>query len=310
MKLKKSLLIVPAMATMLLAAAGSVGGTVAWFSANTTFDTEISSFKVVRLDGDLECTMAAGTGTTLTGSTISVTTNSELTHGSFDHNSGNVYTKIGTNNYVSRGTVASSDGTVSGGTGLVAGSYTVSSTTHTVYHAVTWSMTFTYRLPVAASSATNTNLYFDLANSAVTVRSTDTNESELKETSKGFRLAFYPQTSNKTGTNTQQKHVWADLQTSDKCKYVKLVDETPTPNTAYTTSELLDSSASESIATQPSGPSDKNYCLGQFIQFDGGVSSISFTCVAWFEGEDENVVNASKMQTVKAGLAFYTLPNA
>ena len=300
------------MATMLLAAAGSVGGTVAWFSAQTTFDTEVSSFKVVRLDGDLACTMGAGTGTSVTDNVVSVAANAELTHGSFDHTSGNVYTKVGAS-YSSRGVVSGTDGTVSGSTQLVAGTYTVSSTTHTVYHAVTWTMDFKYQLPVSASSAGNTNLYFDVARSAVTLLSTDTTPTgATKETSKGFRIAFFPQSGAGTsGSNLTTTLVWADLQTSANCKYVKLVGETPTGATAYTSGELLDSAATAgAVYTDASGSTSANNYLGQFKTFSEGASHISFTCVAWFEGEDTNVENLSKFQTVKAGLYFFTLPNA
>lgn len=90
---KKSLLVVPALGVLMLAAAGSVGGTVAWFSSVNTFQTDISSFAVGRLSGDLQVTMGADRGTALSGNVISVETGAgqgdvKLTHGSFNHTVG------------------------------------------------------------------------------------------------------------------------------------------------------------------------------------------------------------------------------
>lgn len=312
--MKKSLLIVPAMATMLLAAAGSVGGTVAWFSANTTFNTNVSSFKVVRLDGDLQCTLTpkadAGTVAGASSNTVKVNENTELTHGSFDHNGGKVFTQISEGTYSQRGGINPSDGTVI--STLLAGTYKISDTTHYVYHAVAWDMTFTYHLPVEATTAPKTNLYFNLASSNVEASTDSTPEgAESRETSKGFRIAFFPQSSNKTASNQVSTHVWAYLQESSKCKYVKDVSGTPTGASAYTGTELLYSgiTAGASVGDLNGSTSANNY-LGQFAGFDDGDSYITFTCVAWFEGEDENVVNKSKMQTVSAALAFFTLPDS
>ena len=87
--MKKSLLIAPVLGILLVAAAGSVGGTVAWFSSVNTFNTEISSFAVGRVEGALNVTMAADRGTVKVGDAIAVgklaAGDSKLTHGSFDH---------------------------------------------------------------------------------------------------------------------------------------------------------------------------------------------------------------------------------
>ncbi len=72
MKTKKSLLIAPALGVLLLAAAGSVSGTVAWFSASRVFKTEVGNFSVVEIDGNLNVTMAAGQGTVKVGDDIKV----------------------------------------------------------------------------------------------------------------------------------------------------------------------------------------------------------------------------------------------
>ena len=99
-KLKKSLLVVPALGVLMLAAAGSVGGTVAWFSSVNTFNTAISSFSVGRVNGNLSVEMTAGRGTKKVGDAIVVGAadgNVKMTHGSFKHTvetvgDGSVYT--------------------------------------------------------------------------------------------------------------------------------------------------------------------------------------------------------------------------
>ena len=302
------------MATMLLAAAGSVGGTVAWFSAETLFDTTVSTFKVVRLDGDLSCDLTPGVGTAVgaQNNTVKVAENAELTHGSFDQATGTVYNLAGSG-FVSKGTVQAAGGSVSGGD-LIAGTYTTgtapSTVTHTVYNAVTWKMTFKYKLPVSASSSGTTNLYFDLGRSSVTPSQYDTKTGELPDTYTGFRIAFFRNESELTDQNVSRTRIWAKHQTSANCKHVN--GTASSAITDYTASaDLIDSTVTESIAGSASGSADKIYCLGQFKGFNNeSVSTIGFTCVAWFEGTDPGIVNAAKMYTVSTALAFYTLPNA
>ena len=305
MKVKKSLLIVPAMATMLLAAAGSVGGTVAWFSATTTFDITASTFKVVRLEGDLACTLVGGTGTNVSAATtISVNANSELTHGSFNHTDGKVYvtTNAAGTAFRNMATVAADGGAVTGD--LQAGTYTDSSSNpHTVYYAVTWKMNFTYSLPAGASAGDYMNLYFDLANS--NMDATQGSGSHLVHTSTGLRIAFYPNTASSVTTvgNLSSPKVWAGLQTNANCKYVSSTSATST----YATGTLLDSANSHVIAEGDAGTGSEDICLGQFNTFNSsGQSLLGFTCVAWFEGTDPGVITASTMDQVATALAFYT----
>lgn len=321
MKLKKSLLIVPAMATLLLAAAGSVGGTVAWFSATTTFKTDITSFKVVRLDGDLSCEMKPGTGTAQDGAAIKIATGAELTHGSFNHTTGQVSVKTGTevidavekDVYTAKATVPNSDNPASPTelTGLLAGSYTDTTGSHNVYYAVTWFMTFQYKLPATTATAGNVyNLYLDTANSVFT-ETLGSGSYEGKETHKGFRIAFYPNAQPKTASNTQNARVWADDQVAANCTYVSAVGGSGASATSsYSSPFLIDSANSTVIAEGTSGADNIDICLGQFSNYSGGISKLGFTCVAWFEGTDANVINESTLDTVVTSLAFYTRNNA
>ena len=307
------------MATMLLAAAGSVGGTVAWFSANTAFNTTISSFKVVRLNGDLKYQMVEGYGTNVNaaGDTVTLEDYAELTHGSFDHNTGHVFNGTNSGTYTDKATISKSGGTAGSGapTNLQAGSYKEGTNTHVVWHVVTWHMTFIYELSVQASTADKTNLYFDLEHSDIPAASVETyaNSGESLETKKGFRIAFYPDTTVRDGENSQQTHVWAGAQIVDGAKYVDYNSGTPA-STAYSGNTLWGTNTSaDADDGDADGLTSANNCLGQFVSFttvEGKTTSkIGFTCVAWFEGEDANVVNASKMQSLSVSLAFFTLSN-
>ncbi|MBQ7250220.1 MAG: hypothetical protein IJS37_02630 [Bacilli bacterium] len=293
------------MATLLLAAAGSVGGTVAWFSATTTFSTNISTFKVVRLDGDLSCAMVAGTGTTLTGETISVTEGAELTHGSFNHTNGKVYVQTSAGNFAEKASVAANGGAVSGT--IEAGRYTDTAGSHTVYYAITWQMNFTYTLPVSASAGTAMNLYLDMAGSSMTP--TVPTGTYTLNTNKGFRIAFYPNTDTNvtTSTNVENTRVWADKQESTGCTYVSGAGAT-TP-ASYAAPTLIDMNNTTVITDGNTGSATADICLGGFRNYTSGSSKLGFTCVAWFEGTDANVVNAASLDTVATSLAFYTRTN-
>ena len=83
--MKKSKIIVPALAILVLSTAASITGTVAWFTAQNTFNTQVGEFAVVRTNGDLRVVQTAGIGTSKSGDDIVVASNSKLTDGSFDH---------------------------------------------------------------------------------------------------------------------------------------------------------------------------------------------------------------------------------
>lgn len=94
--LKKSLLVVPALGVLMLAAAGSVGGTVAWFSSVNSFSTKVSDFAVGRVQGNLNVRLTADPirGTVQSGDNVVVghvaAGDARLTHGSFKHDAPDV----------------------------------------------------------------------------------------------------------------------------------------------------------------------------------------------------------------------------
>jgi hypothetical protein len=97
--MKKSKVIIPAMALLLFSTAASVTGTVAWFTSTRVFTSNVASFGINAVEDNLEATVAPRVGTALSGSTIvagSTNTGStnpaavpnRLYHGSFNTLSG------------------------------------------------------------------------------------------------------------------------------------------------------------------------------------------------------------------------------
>ena len=153
---KKSLLVVPALGVLLLAAAGSVGGTVAWFSSVSSINTEISSFQATRLDGNLSVVFGADAnrGTELINDSdasegVQIISGSKMTHASFDHVvSGGKLSTVSSETASKLREVATLNSVGAewkAKTGLGGGTYDV-------YWAVYWTMTFSYNFALEAKA--------------------------------------------------------------------------------------------------------------------------------------------------------------
>lgn len=329
--MKKSKIIVPALGLLLLSTAASVSGTVAWFTANRTYDTSISNIAVVSTTGSLKGTFESGVGTTASTDSIAVTSGAVLTHGSLNHTNKLVSwptddsaQKFGSYTIAAAGSDSTADFATHSGTDATSGNLLrlVDDKGNSVYSAFTWKMTLTY----TTSNVTDVyGLFFDNANSVVTKTSA---ASATKETYKGFRLALI---------GAEETMVWADNQVEAKCAYVSAVDGTShaaavtgtwsegvQTATGYADETLIASdTATGKIASLAVGGIEdgsvnetgaqayRNY-LGKFVAPAAGEGvdrtkrTLSFLCVAWFEGTDENVITAASMDTVRAGLFFET----
>ncbi|MBR0294313.1 MAG: hypothetical protein IJQ67_00145 [Bacilli bacterium] len=133
------------------------------------------------------------------------------------------------------------------------------------------------------------------------------------DTGKAFRVAIVPTTvpANSLGFTK----VWADRQTSAKCQFVDgLSVDTDLAGTAYGTETTQFVNGTRSAATAGSGkvlmdsadttavPTSgtitkaaalsgySNY-LGYFHRAENTAVSMTYTCVAWYEGTDENITN-------------------
>ena len=301
--MKKSLLVAPALGVLVLAAAGSVGGTVAWFSSNTAWDMQASTFAITKLDGVLSAVITAGTGTAKTSDKV-ITVEDDahvanlLTHGSYDYATAGVFVKSGDDAYAKK-------------TNWLAKAKAAPAQANNVYYAVSWTVAFTYAFP---SDTTKVNLYFDYsASNGSSVTNTPGAGSEAKHTYKGFRLGMIGQSS---AGGTTYKRVWIpSADAGDIPNYVKqsTTDENagvaatyPTPTSDPTTMVVI-SANQDDIAEDQKGSKASAYCLGQFVTDAANKpQTLTYTFVAWFEGEDSNVVDASTLDTVSASLKFYT----
>ncbi len=308
--MKKSKIIVPALAVLLLSTAASVTGTVAWFTANRVFQTSITNFAVTSLDGELDCAFTAGVGTELTDSDqvnvkdknskkIIVSQHYLLADASLYGKQ--LWTNVGDANADATGAYQQivADVTAANEGALLAAtnSYTTPSVyTEKVLWAYTFKMTFGYTY---SSDHTPVNLFFDNDSAKSLVTKTNADAAvDGKETYKGFRIAFI------CGSRTL---IWADNQTEANVK------------------QVISTDASDDIATGgfiasdtvvPAKPADKSASQSSRADFIGQIpyaasdAHLDVWVVAWYEGTDPNVISASSKDTVTASMGFYTRVDA
>ena len=307
--MKKSRIIVPAMAMIAFSTAASIAGSVAWFTASRSATVDAGTYAVVKTNADLAVTLANGVGTTVTNGTTEAPASrivslgdNVLTDGSFNHTDGNIFapTADGTELDTTKTVNVSALNTEAGVAKLVR--QTISETKK-VYTAVTWGISFSVSFPVGEGDY---GLFLDTSASSFVV--TPTAEAV---TAKGFRIAFYPGAA--PSGSTANARVYADLQAAAKCKYIAADSDIHLAGTTYTGNVLIDSGYVENADPLPTEATDRatatgrNDCLGIFKYASLQTVTLSYTVVAWFEGTDENVVNQADdelYQSVKATLSF------
>ena len=153
--MKKSKLIVPALAVIAFSTAASITGSVAWFTANRSVTINAGTYAVVKTNANLDCVLADGVGATASGDTITIGTNKKLTDASFDH-----VNKLFTVPDASGKKIAATPGLASN---------TLSADlvrSGDIYTAFTWRMTLTVNFGAVGSDL---GLYIDTAGSVFTV---------------------------------------------------------------------------------------------------------------------------------------------
>ena len=309
--MKKSRIIIPALAMIAFSVAASITGTVAWFTAQRTAIVNAGTYAVVKTTSDLEVTLGAGVGTSVSNNTVTV--NGKLTDGSFDHKALNIYapnesgTAIATN-----GTIALADATA---TNLKRGETGTGSAVQNVYTAITFDLTFTVTF-----GAANNDVALLMDNTANHTNFAVSDNATAK-TAKGFRMAFV---SNSVGeganaVNNGVNRVLADLQESSHCHYINdsdavLAETEPFGGVNYVAADhdLIDSAyntALPTVATAKATLEARADYLGFFdhAKKDGNSKvSLNYTVVCWYEGTDPEIVNraAADFQSVVATLHF------
>ena len=161
--MKKTKIIIPALAMMAVTAAAGISGSVAWFTANRVATVTAGQFAVVNTTSDLKVELDDGVGTDVTadsGSTHTITTlsNYKLTDASLDHavTAHNIIAPDVTGELVGSSTaLASADGTLTPTAGNM-----VRDVTNLVFTAFTWEMKFT--VSFAGSASFDAGLFLDL----------------------------------------------------------------------------------------------------------------------------------------------------
>jgi len=305
--MKKSRIIVPAMAMIAFSTAASIAGSVAWFTASRTATINAGTYAVVKTNADLAVTLSDGVGTTVTNGTTENPSyrgvdlgSNVLTDGSFNHLTGDIFAPDADGKTLDNTkTVNVSDlGTTAGAAKLVR--QTISETKK-VYTAVTWGITFECSFPTGEGDY---GLFLDTTSSSFAVTPEAT-----AVTATGFRVGFYPGTAPEG--STANKRVYADLQASGNCKYIAASTDTSLAGTTYTASDLIasdtEAGALPTEETERATAIGRNDCLGIFKYSNLGTVRLTYTVVAWFEGTDPNVKNQASQdlyQSVIATLNF------
>lgn len=324
--MKKSKIIIPALGMLLLSTAASVTGTVAWFTSMQTGSASITSFSVTKTGGSLNTTFVAGVGTELTGSNPNYTgvalkgygTGSDasddvtLTHGSYNHLTNKAYIPDDSL------TVFTPVVEPTSGNGY---QWTVdgdSSNAGTVYYAVSWTINFNYTF---STDTKDVYLYFDGSTTAQSQtpaptttfsHSTNTAGSGSENTWKGFRLAMVNATDSvyviwAPGTSTAGDEKYQSNAAAGDAK-----SSYAATNAYNVNGSLIDAAgyAHCKSGALPANPTQRADYLGTFDidndDNDDKVVTIAIKCVAWFEGNDSNVVDTASLDQVSASLGFYT----
>ena len=330
--MKKSKIIIPALAMIAFSTAASVSGAVAWFTASRQATIKAGTYAVVKTNADLACEVTAGVGTKATNpvgegarlielekdyevSSANVTYKSKLTDGSFNHTNSTFYTPssdgksfvqslcgfgLTDENLTTKLTRATTD---------IAATQTTEAVHEKIYTAVTWKMKFTVSFGAVPG---NVGLFLDTAASSYVEANGDP-----VETAAGFRTAII---STAVGG---VKKVYAPLQTTANCRYIPQYiapneqEVTDMTGTAYT-SGLISSDVVTAIASDPlpansiaeSAAAARDDYFGTFTFSSGAPVSLEFDVVCWFEGTDPEIVNratAAEYQAVKSTLIFRAL---
>jgi len=193
--MKKTKIIVPALAALCVGVAASVSGTLAWFSAAKTKSVGVNNIAVINTQGSLMAEVKASKNTQVDGENISLAKDVKLRDASAQ------LAKSSTESYVVwEATDAKEDGTATKYQSVATD--LVYNKTQKICYAATWSITFT----LAGSEPTDYGIYFDASNSSVTVA-----DGDVSAIYGAFRVAIY---------NADTLIVWNNLCGEDKLDYV------------------------------------------------------------------------------------------
>lgn len=328
--MKKSKVIIPAMALLLFSTAASITGTVAWFTATRLVTVTTGEFAVNNVDDGLTAAMSAGVATVASDTNsdgvndkVSLVENHKLTHGSFnfarDEQKAWILNKDAYDDseyHVAKGTLTNAESGYTSNAHQAATdiwyhkTVTDNGTSTYYYVAVSFTITFTYTF---GTQTKDVGVYLNPQASTLTIGNDTAGTDRTKKTGLGFRLAFIP-----SDTDVAPKVFGNNPAAANTLFYTTSAPKDGT--TAYTTGDNYSGNYVSPVTSGYTGVADATsdddttrlarkdrICtLTKVTNATKGTSqSATVKCVAWFEGEDPNVVSTADMDHVTASLTFF-----
>lgn len=288
--MKKSRIILPAVALLTISTVAAASSTVAWFSATREITINTNEVGVYNPESNLEIVL---TGVTEAGSKVKdnepriIDLPSYLRDGSVDLNSGKVYKKdlVATDTYNEV-------------TGFTSEKALINDQETVIYRATSWKMTFSMKDATPDSYA----IFLNISDLATSFTHKAVSEKDEHNVYKSLRLGlkydggfvvvapFYDATDNSlayvNGTSSTGTYDKAIIKSSTKI------------GTSEITTDTLNSD----------GYKDTNAYVGTIA--GGKDKSLDVTAYLWFEGMDKNCVNEAESvlnTKVNAALSFYSV---
>lgn len=294
--MKKSKIILPAVALLTISTVAAASSTVAWFTANRTVKIEVSEVAVYNPESNLNVTLGAVDNSGATVADKKVTMPKYMRDGSVDAANGKVYKKD-----VVAGTYeALADKTYHTDTALIANE----NGQQNIYRATSWTMTFS----MVGAAADDYAVLIDMTD---TVTKFTRNADEVnsvttpkeKKISESFRIAFV------AGGQVTVLAPWA---TEENLTYVTNNAATGDyKDNKVTTDTKAIGSAEIASADKTTKLTAANGYIGTIAKSTDAAtaSELKVTCYAWFEGEDPACVVPTEAINTKVSsiLGFYAV---
>ena len=178
--MKKSKIILPAVALLTISTVAAASSTVAWFTANRTVKVEVSEVAVYNPESNLNVTLSTVANSGATATDKKVTMPKYMRDGSVDAANRKVYKK----DVVAETYEALADNTYYTDTALITGE----TGPQNIYRATSWKMTFS----MVGAAADDYAVLIDMTNSVTNFTRNDDEVSskDTKKISESFRIAF------------------------------------------------------------------------------------------------------------------------
>lgn len=291
--MKKSKIILPAVALLTISTVAAASSTVAWFTANRTVKVEVSEVAVYNPESNLNVTLSTVANSGATATDKKVTMPKYMRDGSVDAANGKVYKK----DVVAETYEALADNTYFTDTALITGE----TGPQNIYRATSWKMTFS----MVGAAADDYAVLIDMTNTVTNFTRNDDEVSskDTKKISESFRIAFV------AGDQVTVLAPWA---TEDNLKYVtnNAANGNYKDNKVTVTGKAITSAEIASTDKDTKLTAANGYVGTIAKSADAAAASeLKVTCYAWFEGEDPACVVPTEAINTKVSsiLGFYAV---